>query len=240
MTWPQTILVSIGLAAGLLLLFGLASFLCASAYRSIRPAPVRDAFTDTRSQRKEEVINPEATASDVVAAALTHDQVAFRTALKQFALTQPRKLHDAIMRVENVLLTSIKSIGEQDFWYALHHAHHFAFSAGSQHLLKIVDAASLDILSMNIETIQDEIIMFLNDYLWTMKYLANLNMIAKVDLEEKPEIDNCLAADRDFVYELDRLKVWPEISDRVRSQGTGSLMAANHSNWTTPIKVNWN
>lgn len=168
---------------------------------------------------------------------LTADQIQFRVSLKQFALTYPAQLYDAISRVRAVLVRKIKQNGDRDYSYALHHAMHFAWSSGNKHLERIKELAGADLERIDVEALQHALRVFFDDYVWEQRLIANLNVLVKVNLDPLPETQKWLSTDKECWAELGRQKVWSEAAKLGKI--TEERMASNAANWTTPFKVNF-
>lgn len=171
------------------------------------------------------------------AVSMTHDQRAFRLALKQFSLTFPEKLERDSSRVRAVLIQRIKSIGDKDYSYALHHAMHFAWSAGSTPLRDINRLADGDSEHLDIEALQDCVVTYFHEYQWMQKSIANLNVLAKISLEDRDEVVRWLDTDRACWSELEKLRIFPE-AGKLRQIGE-HLMAFPGENWSKPFRVNF-
>ena len=168
---------------------------------------------------------------------LTTDQMQFRVSLKQFALTYPAQLYDAIGRVRAVLIRKIKQNGDRDYSYALHHAMHFAWSSGNRHLERIKELASAELERIDIEALQHALRVFFDDYVWEQRLIANLNVLVKVNLDPLPETQKWLSTDKECWAELGKQKVWSEAAKL--GEITEERMASNAANWTMPFKVNF-
>ena len=118
LTWPQTILIALGLSVGLLFLVAVSSTLCAFAYRLIKPLPV----PTSRPLPVPRPVAPEREASDAVEVKLPKPDIApsetkpLHEQERGPCLLALQQIHDFIMKevaeLHHALLTSGNAPGK--------------------------------------------------------------------------------------------------------------------------------
>jgi hypothetical protein len=176
-------------------------------------------------------------APQVAKRALTADQIQCRISLKQFSLIWPARILDEVTRVRAAIIVDIKGSGDRDFSYALFHALHFAYSAGSKSLEQVKCHASLELDRIDIEALQHSLRVFFDDYVWEQRLVANLGKLVGYNIGDHHLTQKWLAADRECWAELAKQTVWPETAKLKKI--TADKMASNTDNWTTPFRVNF-
>lgn len=169
---------------------------------------------------------------------LTEDQKQFRVGLKHFCLTYPERLQNDLGRVRAVLVNHIKGLGDEDYSYALFHAIHFGWSSGSRVIPAMANEANLSLHTMDVILLQKLLNDYFSEYQWDQRSIANLNVLAKLDLTNSPATQKWLATDKECLAELDKLKVWPEATKNLKIISADN-MAISEVNWTEPFRVNF-
>jgi hypothetical protein len=176
-------------------------------------------------------------ASTTTAIGLTADQIQCRVALKQFALTWPAAVYDAVTRVRVVLINKIKQNGDRDYSYVLFQAVHFAWSSGSKSLDRVRELAGVELERIDVEALQHALHVYFDDYVWEQRLIANLNALVKVGLSQMPETQKWLETDRNCWAELSKQTIWPE--PKKLKKISEDKMASNSANWMAPYRVNF-
>jgi hypothetical protein len=88
------------------------------------------------------------------------------------------------------------------------------------------------------ESLQVSIRDFFREYEWVQHGIANLNVLAKMDLRNMDAVRKWLEEDRFCFTQLEQLKTWKEAS-AIRGVTDISSAYANDVNWTKINKVNY-
>lgn len=170
---------------------------------------------------------------------LTSDQRQFRIELKQFALTCVPNLTNAQAKVFSELKAHEKEMSKgSPQSVALHFFIHFATGSFNRPEM-ISKLARVDIDSLDVNALQDQISYFFGEYVWMQGAVADLNDIVKDDLSSMESMKQWLSVDNQCQTELQKLKIWSEANERLRSIQENQMASGQSRLWAHPVKVNY-
>lgn len=169
---------------------------------------------------------------------LTADQIAFRTALKQFSLRNVPLLNNLSARVLRELADKEKQVnaGTPES-LTIHMFMHFALNDLGAAKVAELAGASLD--SMIVVALQQELNKFFNEYSWRQRAIGNMNAIAKLDLSTMVSAQAWFEADRESVSDLQKLKIWPEAHKALTKISESEMATGPDRLWASETRVNY-
>jgi hypothetical protein len=177
---------------------------------------------------------PNLTDQNFEKAPLTPEQREFRRALKQFALNYPAQLQNLMGEVFRRLLEKEKQISAgSPTSLALHYYIHLSTDQNLRGLKGLLELAKVPIENIDIIEVQNDIFIFLSEYLQRQTGIATLNEITKIDLLGFEEMQAWLVLDAQARHEILKMKAWPEEAEKI-SENYDDKWASTGKAWKRP------
>jgi hypothetical protein len=185
---------------------------------------------------------PAALMPDVHAAPapLTEDQRQFRMALKAFAIYYPVRLNNCLHTVLAIVMQSEKDINRDT-----------PNSVAFHFLLKIITNQQPDGLSyltqlnetkiddLDIGEIQRNVKAFLEAYRLRQMIIGTLNEAIKVLINSSTAVEEWMKIDDDARKDFDKLKIWPEAAETIKSENHDNKWASVGRAWQTQHRLGY-
>jgi hypothetical protein len=171
---------------------------------------------------------------------LTDEQRYFRAALKAFAIYYPVRLNNCMHTVLAIVMQSEKDINRDT-----------PNSVAFHFLLKIITNQQPDGLSyltqlndtkiddLDIGEIQRNIKAFLEAYRLRQMIIGTLNEAIKVHIKSLNEVGEWMKIDDDARKDFDKLKVWSEAAETIKSENHDNKWASVGRAWQTQHKLGY-